>query len=149
MVYLKVLIIAVVAFVISFASVDLLAPSSEPLLLEYKQKYAELKAKPEVSDEELAALDAMFQQLNSAKNIEADFKEVVIKGSVFFALVLPLVFMSARLVNMSNNGFLAAAALIGLAFIAVGSVVSGGLLGAIFAVTGLSKNLNAQRSAAS
>jgi len=147
MIYLKVFAIAAVALMISFNSATLLEPSNAPLMAEYQQKLSELKAKPDATEQEMAELEAMFRQINSAKNIEAELKELVIKNGIFYALLFPLTLLAALKLTMSNNGVLASAALIFLAFILGGFVISGALFGAVFAMAGLSKNQRALRAA--
>ncbi len=147
MIYLKVFVIAAVALVVSFSAAKLLEPSNAPLMAEYQQKLAELKAKPDATEQEMAELEAMFRQINSAKNIEAELKEIVFKNGIFYALTIPLAWLVALKLPMSNNGVLASAALISLAFIIVGFVISGALLGAVFAMAGLTKNQKALRAA--
>jgi len=151
MAHLKVFVIAVIAFVMAFVSADLLEPASATLKVEYEKKLTHIKSKPpaEITEEERAELEAMFLQLNSAKNIETEMKEIVLGHGLFFLLMLPLAFFTAHKLTMNNNNVLASAALIGLAFIISGAVITGAILGAVFAVTGLSKNQRALRAAAS
>lgn len=148
--HLKVIIIAVVAAVIAFFSADYLEPQSASLKMEYEKRLNFVKSKPpaEITEEERAELEAMFLQLNSAKNIEAEMKQIVLGHGLFFLLTLPLAFFSAHKLAMNNNNILAAGGLIGLVFIISGQVITGAILGATFVVTGLSKNQRALRAAA-
>ena len=151
MAHLKVIVITIIAFTIAFISTPLLVPESAYLKADYEQRLTAIKSKPveEITEAERAELEAMFQQLNSAKNIQAEMKQIVLSHGLFFLLVIPLAFFSAQKISLTNNSILAAAALIALGFIVSGAVITGAILGAIFAMTGLSKNQRALRAAAS
>ncbi len=148
MVYLKVFVITAIALLISLVSVKLLEPSNAPVMVEYKQKLDELKANPNATAEDKAEIDAMFRHINSKESIQAELIEIVVKNGIFYLLTIPLAWFVARKVSMNNNGVLSAAALMALMFMVCGMVITGALLGAIFAITGLSKNQKALREAA-
>ncbi len=144
---MKIAVVTVVALLIAFASSYLVQTSNGPLMAEYEQRLNAAKSKRVVSDEEKAELEAMFRQLNSAENIQQELAETVVKNGLFFLITIPLAFLAGRKLAMTNNDILATAALIAVSFILVGFLISGALLGAVFAVTGLSKNQKALREA--
>ncbi len=139
----KVILIALLVFVVAWLTTPLREPSTASIRADYEQLYIELQAKPHVTANDQQRLEALFRQLNAKETIETELTEILLRNGVFFAAMLPLAFIAARKLALGKQQVLAVAALTGVAFIIQGAVISGALLAAVFAISGLSRPMQA------
>lgn len=130
--YLKIAAVALCALVIAMIASRYVQLSSTEALREYEQKYQELSAKPNVTEAEKQELDALFKELNSAKNIKADMIDFAIKYSTLFLALIPLTVHAAKQLRLEDSPMFAASGLIFLSFILAGLLVTGAILGSLF-----------------
>lgn len=134
---LKITLIALAGAVLAIISNPLLQPSSARAKLEYQRLYQELSKQPEVSAQEKQRLDTLFRQINAKENVQRELLELIVRNGVFFLIVAPLAALTARRSRLDNNGVLAAAGLVFMAFIVAGQAVHGALYATVFVLFGI------------
>lgn len=106
--------------------------SSAETMRQYEQKYQALSGRADVTEQDMRELDALFKEINSAESIKADLIDFVIKYSTLFLVLIPFTLYAAKRFRLEEGPMFIAAALIFLAFILFGLMVTGAVIATLF-----------------
>ena len=128
----KLMLIALIAILSSYAASIFLQETSTASMQEYETLYHQLKQKQEVSSAEKERLEQLFKKINSAENIKSAITQDIGKHVIFFVLLIPALIFGGRYAKLDKDGSLYASGIIFLAFILSGAVIISAIAGTVF-----------------
>ncbi len=140
---IKVILISLLASAFAFAGPKIFFTEGDQVKLEYEAFYKSIIIKDEPTEEDKKKLEAMFQKINAATNIQAEVIEKTIRYALFLGVLLPLMFIIGRKVNLSRDGIFAVCGITFAAFIVAGSMLIGALVTTLFFIASQSKTKQA------